>query len=307
MHKKMSFWKKLFQQRYLILMSLPFVVWVIIFSYLPLGGWLMAFQNYKPNLGISHSDWVGLTHFKELLTEKRFYEIIRNTIVMGGMNIFFGTFFAILLAIMINEVKNRVFKRSIQTISYLPHFISWVIVSNIFYTVLSTQNGIVNNVLVGLGIINEPVNWVSKGNLFWIIVTIAQIWKEMGWNAIIYLAAITAIDPSLYEAGEVDGLGRLGKIRHITLPGITQTIVILMVLNIGNLFNSTGFDPSYLMGNNMTLLYSDNLAVYTYRYGLQMSRFSMSAALGIFNSLVSLILLFTANKLSGKFVDGKII
>ncbi|MEF2966367.1 ABC transporter permease subunit [Paenibacillus sp. M1] len=304
---KQGTWKKLIQQRYLIFMCLPFVVWVLIFSYTPLAGWLMAFKNYKPAIGILDSEWMGLAYFKEFLSEGRFYEILRNTFVMGSLNVFFGTACSIVLALMLNEVKNKFFKRSIQTVSYLPHFISWVIVANIFYTVLSTDGGIVNNLLLAIGIIDEPVNWMAKGKLFWIIATIAQVWKEVGWNAIIYLAAITSIDRTLYEAGEVDGLGRLGKIRYVTLPGIVPTIVILMVLNIGNLFNATGFDQSYLLGNNMTLTYSDNMAVYTYRYGLEMSRFSMSAALGIFNSMVCLILLFTANRLSGKFVEGKVI
>jgi len=299
--------KKIIRQRYLFAMSMPFIIWVVIFSYLPLAGWFMAFKNYKPNLGILASEWVGLRYFKEFLMETRFYEILRNTVVMGSLNIFFGTLCAILLAVMLNEVRGNLFKRTIQTVSYLPHFISWVIVSNIFYTLLSVDQGIVNNLLLNTGITSEPVNWLSNGKLFWLIITIAQVWKEMGWNAIIYLAAITSIDQNLYEAGEMDGLGRLGKIRYITLPGIMPTIVLLMVLNIGNLFNATGFDPSYLMGNNMTLLYSDNLAVYTYRYGLQMSRFSMSASLSIFTSAVSLLLLFAANKLSGRFVEGKII
>ncbi len=302
-----SLWKKIIQQRYLFVMCIPFVIWAAIFSYLPLGGWLMAFKNYKPNLGIFKSQWVGVTYFKEFLTEGRFYEILRNTVVMGSLNVFFGTVSAILLALLLNEAKNKLFKRTVQTVSYLPHFISWVIVSNIFYMILSTENGVVNTILTGVGIIDEPVNWVAKGSLFWVIVTVAQVWKEMGWNAIIYLAAMTAIDKNLYEAGEVDGLGRLGKMRYVTIPGIIPTIAILMVLNIGNLFNSTGFDPSYLMGNNMTLAYSDNLAVYTYRYGLQMSRFSMSASLGIFNSVVSLILLFSANRFSRRFIEDGVI
>ncbi|WP_155987873.1 ABC transporter permease [Gorillibacterium massiliense] len=300
-------WRKLVRQRYLLAMCLPFVAWVIIFSYTPLFGWLMAFKNYKPAIGVLKSEWTGIQYFKEFLVDPRFYEIVRNTFVMGVLNVIFGTACAIVLALMLNEVKTRFFKRSIQTISYLPHFVSWVIVSNIFYTVLSTDGGVVNNLLMWIGIIDDPINWMAQGKLFWVIVTIGQVWKEVGWTAIIYFAAITSIDKTLYEAGEVDGLGRIGKIRYITLPGIMPTIAILMVLNIGNLFNASGFDPSYLLGNNMTLTYSDNLAVYTYRYGLQMSRFSMSAALGIFNSIICLILLFSANKLSGKFIEGKAI
>ncbi|MBP1974615.1 ABC transporter permease [Cohnella thailandensis] len=304
---KPGIYRKLVRQRYLLAMCLPFVAWVLIFSYTPLFGWIMAFKDYKPAIGILQSEWTGFRFFKEFLVDPRFYEIVRNTFVMGILNVVFGTACAILLALMLNEVRNKFFKRSIQTISYLPHFVSWVIVSNIFYTVLSTDGGVVNNLLLWVGLIDEPINWMAQGKLFWVIVTVGQVWKEAGWTAIIYFAAMTSIDKTLYEAGEVDGLGRIGKIRYITLPGIMPTIAILTVLNIGNLFNASGFDPSYLLGNNMTLTYSDNLAVYTYRYGLQMSRFSMSAALGIFNSVICLILLFSANKLSGKFIEGKAI
>jgi ABC-type polysaccharide transport system, permease component len=304
---KPGIYRKLVRQRYLLAMCLPFVAWVLVFSYTPLFGWIMAFKDYKPAIGILQSEWTGFRFFKEFLVDPRFYEIVRNTFVMGILNVVFGTACAILLALMLNEVRNKFFKRSIQTISYLPHFVSWVIVSNIFYTVLSTDGGVVNNLLLWVGLIDEPINWMAQGKLFWVIVTVGQVWKEAGWTAIIYFAAMTSIDKTLYEAGEVDGLGRIGKIRYITLPGIMPTIAILTVLNIGNLFNASGFDPSYLLGNNMTLTYSDNLAVYTYRYGLQMSRFSMSAALGIFNSVICLILLFSANKLSGKFIEGKAI
>ncbi len=300
------FFLRLWEQKILVFMSLPFLVWMIIFNYLPLGGWLMAFKNYKPRYGIFGSEWVGLKYFSEFLQDRRFYEILRNTFCMSGLNIVFGTCCAILLAVFLSEVQNKTFKRSVQTISYLPHFISWVVVSNIFYTFLSSE-GLLNDILLRLGVLKEAVSFMSKEKSFWGIVTVAQVWKEMGWNAILYLAAITAIDPQLYEAATLDGITRIGKIRYITIPCILPTIMMLFVLNVGNLLNSTGFDPSYLMGNDMTINYSQNLSVYAYTYGLEMGRYSMSTALSVFNSLLSLILVWSANKLSSRVVDGGIL
>lgn len=298
--------RRLWEQRVLVLMALPFLVWMIIFNYLPLSGWIMAFENYKPRLGMLGSPWVGLKYFSEFLQDKRFYEVLRNTFCMSGLNILFGTACAILLAVFLSEVRNKPFKRTVQTISYLPHFISWVVVSNIFYTFLSSE-GLLNDILLRLGIIDEAVSFMSKEKSFWGIVTVAQVWKEMGWNAILYLAAITAIDPQLYEAATLDGITRVGKIRYITIPCILPTIMMLFVLNVGNLLNSTGFDPSYLMGNDMTINYSQNLSVYAYAYGMEMGRYSMSTALSVFTSLLSLLLVWSANRLSACVVDGGIL
>ncbi len=304
--KGMPLGKRIWNQRILFLMVAPFVVWICIFNFAPLFGWSMAFVNYKPRFGIFGSEWVGLKYFTEFLSDKRFFEVLRNTIAMSGLNIVFGTACAILLAVFLSEINSRPFKRTVQTLTYLPHFISWVVVSNIFYTFLSSE-GLLNDILTKLGMFGEPVSFMSKENYFWPIVTIAQVWKEMGWNAILYLAAITAIDPQLYEAAKLDGITRFGKIRYITIPCIMPTIMMLLVLNIGNLLNSTGFDPSYLMGNDMTVNYSENLAVYAYTYGLRMSRYSMSTALSIFNSLFSLALVWGANRLSRRSVDGGIL
>ncbi|MCE5342153.1 MAG: ABC transporter permease subunit [Eubacteriales bacterium] len=298
--------QKLWNQRILVAMALPFMVWMLVFNFAPLMGWSMAFVNYKPRYGIFSSEWVGLKYFAEFITDNRFYEVLRNTFAMSGLNIFFGTFSAIGLAVLLSEVRSTAFKRTIQTVSYLPHFISWVVVSNIFYTFLSSE-GLFNDVLLRLGITSETVSYMSKETSFWGIVTFSQVWKEMGWNAILYLAAITAIDPQLYEAATLDGVTRFGKIRYITIPCIMPTIMMLLVLNIGNLLNATGFDPSYLMGNDMTVNYSENLAVYAYTYGMQMSRYSMSTALSIFNSMFSLLLVWSANKLSTRFIEGGIL
>ena len=302
----MSVWKRIWNQKILVLMAFPFFIWMLTFSYRPLIGWIMAFENYKPRTGMFGSTWVGFKWFQEFLSDKRFYEVLRNTFAMSFLNIFFGTLCAILLAVFLNEVSSKWFKKSVQTVSYLPHFISWVVVSNIFYTFLSSE-GLLNAILLRLGILSEAVSFMSREKAFWGIVTVAQVWKDMGWNAILYLAAITAIDPQLFEAARLDGITRWGKIRYITIPCILPTIVMLLVLNVGNLLNSTGFDPSYLMGNDMTINYSQNLAVYAYTYGIEMGRYSMSTALSMFNSAFSILLVCTANLLSKRVVDGGIL
>lgn len=288
-------------------MSLPMVVWVVIFAYLPLTGWIMAFQDYRPQFGRLDQEWVGFKNFRMFLEDPRFYDVLRNTLVMSALHIIFGFFFAISLAIILNEVRSRVFKRSIQTVSYLPHFVSWVVVASIFYTVFSSDNGVVNNALMALGIIEEPVRFLAQPGLFRPMITLAQVWKEMGWNAIIYLAAITSIDPQLYEAARVDGLGRIGQIFHITLPGIRPTIILLLVLAIGGLLHIQGFEPVFLLGNSLTRSHADNLAVYAYRYGIGLTRYSLSTAISIFNSVVSIILLVLANRLSARFGEGTVI
>jgi putative aldouronate transport system permease protein len=303
-----TFFNSLYKQRYLLLMSTPFLIWFFVFSYLPLLGWVMAFQNYKPNLTFFHQQWVGFKYFQELFHDARFLNAIRNTLVIGLLNIIFSLIMSVFLAITINEVGKKWFKRSIQTISYLPHFVSWVVVVSIFYTMLSSDGGIINKILLNLGLIHEPVAWMAQGHLFWIIITVAQVWKEMGWNSIIYLAAMSGIDQQLYEAAEVDGANRFRKIWHITLPGIRQTIIILLVLNIGNMLSTAAsFDASFLLGNSLTMDYSETISIYAYNYGIGMQRYSVSTAISIFNSVISLVLLFTANRFSRKFTEGEVI
>lgn len=305
--RRKRFFETLSRQRVMVFMSAPMVIWVLIFAYLPLTGWIMAFQNYKPQNPRLDQEWVGFANFRQFLEDPRFYEVLRNTLVMSGLHIVFGFAFAVGLALVLNEVRQRFFKRSIQTISYLPHFVSWVVVASIFYTIFSTDGGVFNDLLVSIDVIDEPIRWLAQPALFWPMITVAQVWKEMGWNAIIYLAAITSIDPQLYEAARVDGVGRLGQIWHITLPGIRPTIILLLVLAIGGMLHIQGFEPVFLMGNSLTRSHADNLAVYAYRYGISLGRFSLSTAISIFNSVVSITLLILANRLSARFGEGTII
>jgi len=291
-----DFWKTAFRNRYLYLMSLPFVVWVFVFSYYPLWGWLMAFQNFKPGRSIFEQDWVGFEQFQKLFADDMFYQVLRNTLAMSALGLVATFTFPIVFALLINEVRQMFFKRFVQTVSYLPHFVSWAVAASIVTKMLSTENGAVNDILMGLGIIDQPIQFMAQGHLFWGIVTLSDVWKETGWNAIIYLAAITGISGELYEAARVDGASRLRQIWHITLPGIRSTIIVLMILSIGHLI-SIGFEKQMLLGNNLVLDYSQVLDLYSLQYGLQMSRYSFGVAVNIFNSVVSLILLFAANGL----------
>ncbi|MCC3374986.1 sugar ABC transporter permease [Cohnella sp. REN36] len=287
------FWRILIQQRYLYLMSLPFIAWAFVFSYLPLWGWTMAFQKFRPGRPFLDQEWVGLQYFRELFHDPQFYLVLRNTIAMSTMSLVAGFTVPILFALVLNEVRSMSVKRFVQTVSYLPHFVSWVVVAGLVTKMLATD-GVVNGILMGLHLIDQPIQYMAKGNLFWYIVTGSDVWKEMGWNTIIYLAAISGIGPELYEAAKVDGAGRLRSIWHITLPGIRSTIIILLIISIGHLI-SIGFEKQFLLGNPLVSDYAQVLDLYALNYGLSMGRFSFGTAINIFNSIISLFLLFVAN------------
>lgn len=297
---KQQFLKQCKKQKGLILLSSIFVIYIFIFNYVPVWGWLMAFQDYKPALGITNSKWVGLKHFIALFTDENFVRVMRNTLAISILNMVFGYLTAIGLAIFLNEVKNIKFKKLVQTISYLPHFVSWVVAASIVMWSLSTEGGIINIILVKLGIIDKPILFLGEPKYFWGIITASNIWKEVGWNAIIYLAAMTAIDPSLYEAASIDGAGRIKRIFKITIPGIMPTIRILLIMQCGWILN-TGFEQILLLQNPMTLRVADVLDTYTLRYGISLGRYSYATAAGIFKSVVSIILMLGANKVSKKF------
>lgn len=298
-------WKKIKKQKCLVFMSLPFVIWVLIFKYLPLFGWLMAFQDYKPGKSILNQTWVGFKHFEALFKEPLFYRSLQNTLGMGILGLVFGTVFSIGFALLINEIRAKKFKKCIQTISYLPHFISWVVAATIITSMLA-PSGIVNNMLVKFHIIKSSINFMSNPNYFWGIVTASDIWKEMGWNAIIYLAAITSIDQEMYEAARVDGASRIRQIFSITLPSIKPTIMVLLIMSIGNLIN-IGFEKQMLLGN--PIVYDKSLVIdkYALDYGIGMFRYSFGTAIGMFKSVVSIVLVFAANKIAKRAGEGGII
>lgn len=288
-------WKEIKKQKELIFLSIPFVVYIIIFCYAPLIGWVMAFQKYKPVEGFFGSKFVGLEKFKFLFVDNPdFIRVIRNTLAMGVINLVLSFIFAIGFALVLNEVRHKAPKKIVQTVSYLPHFLSMIIVCGILKDVLSVDNGIINDILMGLHIIKEPVNFFTIKPLFWWIVGFGNVWKETGWNSIIYLAAITAINPDLYEAASIDGAGRLRRMWNITLPGIKPTIFILLLINIGNVLNA-GFEIQYLLTNGLVQSVSQTIDIYVLKFGISQADFSLGTAAGIFKSVVSIILIFIAN------------
>lgn len=281
-------------------MSVPFLIHVIIFKYIPIWGWVLAFQNYWPGKSVFQQTWVGLDNFRDLFNDPVFYQVLRNTLAMSIIKLVMGTVASIALALIINEVRFMPFKKAAQTISYLPHFISWVVAANLVRDALSTDGGIVNDVLLSLNIIKEPIMFLGIPKLFWWIIGISHVWKEVGWGAIIYLAAIAGIDPSLYEAAVIDGAGRLKQIWYITLPSIRPTISILLIMNMGYLLSS-GFEQQYLLQNGRVIDYARVFTIYELDYGIKMMRYSFATAVGIFRSVVSLVLVFAANQFAKRF------
>ncbi len=289
-------WKEIKQQKVLLIWSAVIVVYGVIFYYLPLAGWLMAFQNYKPKDGLLHSKFIGFAKFEPLFTDITFIRTIRNTLAMGVINLIATFVTAIVFAILLNEITSKGGKKVVQTISYLPHFLSWIIVTGILHDALS-GSGIINEILLKLHIIDQSINFFAHPGYFWPIVAFANVWKETGWNAIIYLAAITSIDPSLYEAAAIDGAGRFAKIKYVTLPGIKPTIMILLLMNVGNVLNA-GFEIQYLLGNGLVQSVSQTIDIYVLKWGISQSDYSIGTAAGIFKSVVSIVLIVIANQIA---------
>lgn len=283
-------------QRYLYIMSLPLVIWCIIFKYLPIWGWTMAFQRFQPGKSFFNQQWVGLANFFELFTDKRFYMVLRNTFAMGILGLSFGFMASIAFALLINEIRGTAFKRSIQTISYLPHFVSWIVVASIVTKLLSST-GIVNMILINLHVTDKAVQFTANPDLFWWIVTVSDVWKEMGWNSIIFISVVVSINPELYEAAIADGAGRFRRIWHVTLPGIRSTVIIVLMMSIGWLIQ-IGFEKQMLLGNPMVKDMSEVLDLYVLKYALKVGRYSFGTAIGVFKSAVSIILLIFANRLA---------
>lgn len=288
--------KELKRQKVLLIWSAIIVVYGIIFYYLPLAGWAMAFQDYKPKDGIFHSAFIGLAKFRTLFSDATFLRVIRNTLAMGCLNLVTTFVAAIAFAILLNEIKSQGGKKAVQTISYLPHFLSWIIVTGILHDALSST-GIINELAIKFGILDQPINYFAHPKYFWGLVAFANVWKETGWNAIIYLAAITSIDPCLYEAAAIDGAGRWAKIRYVTLPGIKPTIMILLLMNVGNVLNA-GFEIQYLLGNGLVQSVSQTIDIYVLKWGISQGDYAIGTAAGIFKSAVSIVLIVIANQIA---------
>lgn len=293
--------QKMWRQRYIYFMILPAVIWAVLFCYAPLVGLYMAFVDFKIGLGdfwhrLFTSEFVGLQWFRYFFAGQDFFRVMRNTLVTSVLTLSLKFVVPIFIAVILNECRNQRVKKVVQTASYLPYFVSWVIASNIITTILSS-NGIINQILLALHITDQSVLFLQEGKYFWIIIALSNTWKDMGYNSIIYLSAITSVNPELFEAAQVDGASRPKQIWHILLPCIKPTVIIMLILSIGDLLN-TGFDQFFLLGNSMTREFSDVLDTYSFRYGIQQGMYSYATAVGLFKSLVAFLLVTVANKLA---------
>lgn len=280
----------------LYLLALPMILYYAIFCYGPIYGQIIAFKDFSPGLGIMNSPWVGLKHFKAFFETRTCWELIRNTIMINVYQLVFAFPAPILLALLLNEVQCTAFKRTIQTISYLPYFISLVVVCGMILD-FTKRDGVVNDVIEFLG--GERISFMITPAWFRPIYTITDIWQGVGWGSIIYIAAIGGIDPQLYEAATMDGAGRWRKMWHITLPGIREMILVLLILKLGQIM-SVGFEKIILLYNGMTYETADVISTHVYRMGLMQMSYSYSSAVGVFNSVINFVILILANCLSKK-------
>ncbi|NOU92321.1 ABC transporter permease subunit [Paenibacillus sp. LMG 31456] len=278
-------------------MVTPGLLYFALFKYLPMWGVLIAFKDYLPFRGFWNSPWVGFKHFDRFFHDPVFWLLFKNTFILAVYNIVFFFPIPILIALMLNELRLEWFKRSIQTAIYIPHFVSWVVVVGMVYTFFSTEGGIVTNMLVSAGM--DKINFLMSNDWFRPMIILEVIWKESGWGTIIFLAALSGVDPTLYEAAKMDGASRLRQLWHITLPAIRSTIVILFILRLGN-FLDTGFEQIFLMLNSTNREVGEVFDTYVYSNGVQQGQFSFSTAVGLFKSLIGLFLVLAANKLAKK-------
>ncbi len=302
--------RRLLKQPWLHVFAISGMVFLALFAYMPMFGIVIAFRRYDFLDGIQGfftSPWVGLSHFREFITSFRFGNIMANTLGISILKTLFAFPMPIIFAIALNEIRLPRFKKTLQTVSYFPHFISWVVVSGIAYALFSTEFGALNDLMVRIGLIDEPLDVLTNPRSFWTLAVVTDIWKGLGWWAIIFIAAIAGIDPTLYEAAEIDGAGRLARIRHVTLPGIRGAIVVVLVLSLGNLLgggvSGSNFEQAYLLGNELNNARSEIIQTYVLKVGLRDGRFDFAAAVGLMQAVVSLVLILSANRIA-KRVSG---
>lgn len=283
------------------------LLYLFVFNFLPLSGVIVAFKKYSIKtgfLGIFSSEWVGLRYFKEFFTDYMFWPVVKNTLGISIVKILASFPAPILLAIMISEVRHEPFKKFVQAVSYLPHFISWVIVAGILTAFFSQSRGLVSQLLIQLGLSEKGVTFLIDSNAYWGLATITSVWKSTGWWSIIFLASIAGIDPGLYEAAMIDGAGRLKRIWHVTLPGILPSIVVVTILSVGSLLGGGmmggNFDQSMVLGNKLNASASEIIQTYAFKTGMVDLRFNYATAIDLIQSIISVILIFSTNALSRK-------
>ena len=286
-------WKK----RWLYLMCIPGLVYLIVFHYVPMYGIMMAFQNFSFKKGIFGSPFNDFANFKELFGSQIFYRVLRNSLFLSITRLIFSFPVPIILALLINEIRSKVFKRTAQTLMYLPHFLSWVVLGGIVVNMLSMTDGLVNDLIASAG--GQKINFLGSVDWFRTVIIGSHIWKEAGWGTIIYLSALTSINPEYYEAARVDGANRFQQTLYITLPGISGTIVIMLILAIGGLMNN-GFEQIFLFKNNLNQSVSEVFETYVYQVGIAGGRYSYSTAVGLFKNVVGAVLVFSSNLIAQK-------
>ncbi|MCL7748242.1 sugar ABC transporter permease [Halalkalibacter sp. MEB205] len=293
--KRAELMKRIKKNKWIYLMITPGILYFFIYKYIPMYGLIIAFQDYKPYLGISGSEWVGFQHFERLFTSPDFWMIFRNTLALFGLQILVFFPIPIIIALMLNEVRNQMFKRSVQTLIYIPHFMSWVVIVSISFVMLTLDGGIINSLLEMMGF--QKINFLMNPDTFRPMYILQVIWREAGWGTIIFLAAIAAVDPQLYEAAKMDGANRLRQAWHITLPAIRSVIVVLLILKIGDVLE-LGFEHVYLLLNASNREVGEIFDTYVYTAGLKQGQFSYATAVGFFKGIVGLILVMFANWLA---------
>ncbi|WP_425413944.1 ABC transporter permease [Paenibacillus terrigena] len=296
--KRSKHWRNILLHKYLYLMLLPCLVFFIIFSYIPMTGIILAFKEYKFNAGILGSPWAGFKYFERFFNDYQSGMLIKNTLIISCMKLFIGLPFPILLALMFNEVKNRYFRNIAQSISYLPHFLSWVVVIGLTQRLLAPDNGLLNQI-VGFFGGDSSVFYMMESSYFYQIMFGSHIWKSIGWDSIIYLAAIAGVNQDMYEAARMDGASRTREIWHITLPSIQPTILILFILSLGSIL-SAGFDQLYLLRTPGNMQLAEILDTYVIRVGLQGGQYGYATAVGLMQGVIGLILVVAANRISKK-------
>ena len=288
------------KHKYKYLLILPIIIYLILFCYKPMYGLVIAFKNYRPTRGIWGSKWVGFMWFETFFKDPYFWRLLRNTFSISGLSILFGFPAPILLALLLNEVHNDKFKRTVQTITYMPYFISLVVTCSLL-KIYCMENGLFPAIMSLFGA--QRQNLLASPGFFYPIYILSDIWQGIGWNSIIYLAALTGIDQEQYEAAKIDGANRLEQVLHITLPGLMPTIAILFILRMGNILN-VGYEKILLLYNPSTYEVADVLSTYTYRMGLENQQYSLSTAVGLFNTLVNVCFLLVTNKLSKRTTES---
>lgn len=290
--------RRLVRNRWLYFMVFPGLLYFLVFKYWPMYGIFIAFKDFQPFLGFWDSPFVGLKHFERLFSDSNFFVLFQNTLILATYNILFFFPLPIVIALMLNELRHEFTKRIVQTLVYIPHFMSWVVVVGIVYMFMTTEGGIMNELLVRFG--GEKINFLVSTEWFRTIITAEVMWKETGWGTIIFLAALSGVDPQLYEAARMDGANRLRQLWHITMPAIRSTIIILLILRLGH-FLDTGFEQIFLMLNAMNREVGEVFDTYVYSVGISQGQYSFSTAVGLFKSIIGLILVVVSNNLAKKF------